>query len=91
MPPFVDLEADAGARGRTEQDAGVPIGAPVCADCVTSTVTRAYLRSGMRPAAAADDPQAMGVHRAFPAAWLKVAVVFANLAVWLDALLRIAR
>ncbi len=45
----------------------------------------------MRRSAVADDLQAMGVHRAFPAAWLKVAVVFANLAVWLDAAIRIAR
>jgi hypothetical protein len=32
----------------------------------------------------------VNVHGAFPAAWLKVAILLANLAVWLEAAVRVA-
>jgi len=38
-----------------------------------------------------DDPAAVGAHRSFHLAGLKAAILLANLAVWLEAALRVVR
>jgi hypothetical protein len=43
----------------------------------------------MRYSEDADDPAGVSVHGAFPTAWLKVAILLANLLVWVDAAMRL--
>jgi hypothetical protein len=44
----------------------------------------------MRQSGDADDSARVDVPRTVPAAWLKVAILLANLAVWLEAAIRVA-
>jgi len=52
--------------------------------------TRHYSKAGMRYSTSPDDPALVDEHGAVPITWLKVAILLANLGVWLEAAVRVA-
>jgi hypothetical protein len=48
-----------------------------------------YSKTGMRYSGRPDDPAPVDDHGAIPVTWLKVAILVANLGVWLEAAIRV--
>ena len=64
----------------------------LCSGKETSCKThRNYRKAGIRAQARFDDSSRVNVHGLLPAAWVKVAMLALNLAVWLDAAVQVAR
>lgn len=51
---------------------------------------RIYRKPGMCAQATSDDSSHVNVHGAFPATWVKLAMLALNLVVWLDAAAQVA-
>jgi hypothetical protein len=52
---------------------------------------RNYRKAGIRAQASIDDSSGVNVHGALPIAWVKLAMLLLNLAVWIDAAAQVAR
>lgn len=50
-----------------------------------------YRKAGIRAQPSSDDSSRVNVHGTVPAAWVKLAMLALNLAVWLDAAAQLAR
>lgn len=57
----------------------------------SSKIRPIYRKAGMGTQATSDDSIGVNVHGAFPTAWIKLAMLVLNLAVWIDAAAQLAR
>jgi len=83
---LVALGRDAGRGRRAEQDLKAPEKETFC----KIFVPRVYLKAGIGTANFADDSAGVNVHGWMPAVWVEVGMLLLNLAVWLEAGVRLA-